>query len=62
MKFEDEKNISNTLLMATIIEVAKNTIRNLDGRGLRVEAEGTTIEDDVLCRQIASRIEHNLKR
>lgn len=62
MKFEDNKNITNVVLISTVVEVARNVIRNLDGRGLIVSPDQTSFSDDVLYQQIASRVNYNLKR
>lgn len=62
MTFEDEKNATNLILMSTVTEVAKNVIRSLDGRGLVLQSENETVNDDTLCHQIVSRINYNLKQ
>ena len=56
MTTESDIKINNTVILATITEVTRAVINNLDGNGVDTKSAVEAVEDQVLNKLIASRV------
>lgn len=60
MTTESDIKINNTVILATITEVTREVINNLDGNGVDTKSAVEAVEDQVLNKLIASRVRARL--
>lgn len=60
MTTESDIKINNTVILATITEVTRAVINNLDGNGVDTKSAVEAVEDQVLNKLIASRVRTRL--
>ena len=60
MTTESDIKINNTVILATITEVTRAVINNLDGNGVDTKSAVEAVEDQVLNKLIASRVRARL--
>lgn len=60
MTTESDIKINNTAILATITEVTRAVINNLDGNGIDTKSAVVAVEDQVLNKLIASRVRARL--
>lgn len=60
MTTESDVKINNTVILATITEVTRAVINNLDGNGVDTKSAVEAVEDQVLNKLIASRVRARL--